>query len=67
MFAGVAARAGASATVMEPSGAANAQVGLVPGNFFEMLGVRAALGRAHRSGDGIAGGVRLNGWSCGQG
>jgi predicted permease len=45
VFDGVAARAGASATVMESGGAANASVELVSGNFFQVLGVRANMGR----------------------
>ncbi len=45
VFDGVIARSGGSATVMEPGGAANAKVELVSGNFFEVLGVRAAMGR----------------------
>ncbi|HVX65586.1 MAG TPA: ABC transporter permease [Bryobacteraceae bacterium] len=44
-FEGMAARSSASATVLEPSGAANAPVELVSGDFFQVLGVRAALGR----------------------
>jgi predicted permease len=45
VFDGVIARSGASATVMEPAGAANARVDMVSGNFFDVLGVRAAMGR----------------------
>ncbi len=45
VFEGVAARAGASVTVMEPAGAANARAEVVSGNFFEVLGVRAVMGR----------------------
>ena len=45
VFDGVIARAGASATVVEPAGAANARVEMVSGNFFQVLGVRAAMGR----------------------
>ncbi|HEY1207252.1 MAG: ABC transporter permease [Bryobacteraceae bacterium] len=45
VFDGVIARSGGSATVMEPAGAANAKVDVVSGNFFEVLGVHAAMGR----------------------
>ncbi len=45
VFQGVAARSGASATVMELAGAARAYLNLVSGNFFEVLGTRALLGR----------------------
>ncbi len=45
VFDGVIARAGGAATVMEPAGAANAKVELVSGNFFQVLGVHAAMGR----------------------
>ena len=56
VFDGVIARSGASATVMEPAGAANASVNVVSGNFFEVLGVRAAMGRPiARSDDGAPG------------
>ncbi len=57
VFSGVAARSGATATVMEPSGAANAQVELVSGNFFQVLGVRAALGRAIQPADDVTPGA----------
>jgi predicted permease len=45
VFSGVIARAGGSATVMEPGGASSATVDLVSGNFFPVLGVTAAAGR----------------------
>jgi predicted permease len=57
VFDGVAARAGASATVMEPAGAANARVELVSGNFFVVLGVRAAIGRTILPADDTAPGA----------
>ncbi|HXN46212.1 MAG TPA: ABC transporter permease, partial [Bryobacteraceae bacterium] len=45
VFEGVIARSSGSATVMEPAGAAHADVNVVSGNFFDVLGVRAAMGR----------------------
>jgi predicted permease len=57
VFDGVIARSGASATVMEPAGAANAGVELVSGNFFDVLGVRAAMGRTILPSDDAAPGA----------
>jgi predicted permease len=57
VFAGVIARAGAAATVMEPAGAANAKVELVSGNFFEILGVPAGIGRTILPSDDAAPGA----------
>jgi predicted permease len=57
VFEGIAARAGAAATVLEPSGAANARVELVSGNFFEVLGVHAAMGRTILPSDDAAPGA----------
>jgi predicted permease len=45
VFSGVIARSGGGATVIEPSGASNASVDLVSGNFFTVLGVSAVAGR----------------------
>ena len=56
VFDGVIARSAGSATVMEPAGAANARVNVVSGNFFDVLGLRAAMGRTiARSDDGAPG------------
>lgn len=57
VFDGVIARSGGSATVMEPAGAANAKVELVSGNFFEVLGVHAAMGRTILGSDDSAPGA----------
>jgi len=57
VFDGVIARAGGSATVMEPAGAANTKVELVSGNFFEVLGVQAAIGRTIARSDDAAPGA----------
>ncbi|MGE5645227.1 MAG: ABC transporter permease [Acidobacteriota bacterium] len=53
VFSGVIARAGGAATVTEPSGASRAGVDMVTGNFFETLGVRAALGRVLTPSDDV--------------
>jgi len=57
VFDGVAARAGASVTVMEPAGASHARVELISGNFFIVLGVRAAMGRTILPSDDAAPGA----------
>ena len=57
VFDGLIARSGGSATVMEPAGAANARVNVVSGNFFEVLGVRAAMGRTIARSDDAAPGA----------
>lgn len=53
VFDGLAARAGAAATVIEPGGAANVRVELVSGNFFQVLGVGAAMGRTIAPSDDV--------------
>jgi len=57
VFDGVIARSGGSATVMEPAGAANARADVVSGNFFEVLGVHAAMGRTIERSDDAAPGA----------
>jgi predicted permease len=57
VFEGLTARSGAAATVMEPAGAASARVELVAGNFFEVLGVRAAMGRTITPADDVTRGA----------